>query len=52
MVLQDTWLFNGTIAENIRYGRPDATDAEVRPPRRANAATTLSVRCPAATRWS
>lgn len=29
MVLQDTWLFNGTILENIRYGRTDATDAEV-----------------------
>ena len=29
MVLQDTWLFNGTIRENIRYGRADATDAEV-----------------------
>jgi ATP-binding cassette subfamily B protein len=29
MVLQDTWLFNGSILENIRYGRPDATDAEV-----------------------
>lgn len=29
MVLQDTWLFNGTIRENIRYGRSDATDAEV-----------------------
>lgn len=29
MVLQDTWLFNGTIMENIRYGRPDASDAEV-----------------------
>ena len=29
MVLQDTWLFKGTILENIRYGRPDATDAEV-----------------------
>ncbi|MGE9807317.1 MULTISPECIES: ABC transporter ATP-binding protein [unclassified Janibacter] len=29
MVLQDTWLFSGTIRENIRYGRPDATDAEV-----------------------
>ena len=29
MVLQDTWLFNGTIRENIRYGRQDATDAEV-----------------------
>ena len=29
MVLQDTWLFNGTIMENIRYGRPGATEAEV-----------------------
>lgn len=29
MVLQDTWLFKGTIRENIRYGRPDATDEEV-----------------------
>jgi ATP-binding cassette subfamily B protein len=30
MVLQDTWLFNGTIAENIRYGRLNATDDEVK----------------------
>ncbi|WP_148409219.1 ABC transporter ATP-binding protein [Murimonas intestini] len=29
MVLQDTWLFHGTIMENIRYGRLDATDEEV-----------------------
>ena len=29
MVLQDTWLYNGTIADNIRYGRLDATDDEV-----------------------
>lgn len=29
MVLQDTWLFDGTIRENIAYGRPDATDDEV-----------------------
>ncbi|MEG0767359.1 MAG: ABC transporter ATP-binding protein, partial [Clostridia bacterium] len=29
MVLQDTWLFNGTIMENIRYGRLEATDEEV-----------------------
>ena len=29
MVLQDTWLFNGTIMENIRYGRANATDEEV-----------------------
>ena len=30
MVLQDTWLFNGSILENIRYGKMDATDAEVK----------------------
>jgi len=30
MVLQDTWLFNGTIADNIRYGRLNATDGEIR----------------------
>ena len=29
MVLQDTWLFSGTIRENIRYGKLDATDEEV-----------------------
>jgi ATP-binding cassette subfamily B protein len=29
MVLQDTWLFNGTLRENIRYGRLDASDEEV-----------------------
>jgi ATP-binding cassette subfamily B protein len=29
MVLQDTWLFGGTIRENIRYGRPSASDEEV-----------------------
>ncbi|MEO9324041.1 ABC transporter ATP-binding protein [Nocardioides sp. C4-1] len=29
MVLQDTWLFTGTIRDNIRYGRPSASDAEV-----------------------
>ncbi|ORX08344.1 ABC transporter ATP-binding protein [Mycolicibacillus trivialis] len=29
MVLQDTWLFDGTIAENIAYGRPGATEADV-----------------------
>ena len=29
MVLQDTWLFNGTICENIRYGKADASDEEV-----------------------
>lgn len=35
MMLQDTWLFNGTIRENIRYGRPDASDAEVEAAARA-----------------
>jgi ATP-binding cassette subfamily B protein len=30
MVLQDTWLFHGTIRENIAYGRPSATEAEIR----------------------
>ena len=29
MVLQDTWLFNGTVKDNIKYGREDATDDEV-----------------------
>ena len=29
MVLQDTWLFNGTVNENIKYGREDATDSEI-----------------------
>ena len=29
MVLQDTWLFNGTVAENIAYGKPDATREEI-----------------------
>ena len=29
MVLQDTWLFHGTIAENLAYGRPDATHEEI-----------------------
>lgn len=29
MVLQDTWLFEGTIMENLKFGRPDATDEEV-----------------------
>jgi ABC-type multidrug transport system fused ATPase/permease subunit len=35
MVLQETFLFNGTILENLRYGRPDATDEEVEAATRA-----------------
>ena len=35
MVLQETWLFKGTIMENIRYGRLDATDEEVKAAARA-----------------
>lgn len=35
MVLQDTWLFEGTIAENIAYGKPDATMDEIRAAARA-----------------
>ncbi len=38
MVLQDTWLFNGTIRENIRYGRLDASDEEVEEAARAGCA--------------
>ena len=29
MVLQDTWLFSGTVRDNIKYGKPDATDSEI-----------------------
>jgi len=29
MVLQDTWLFNGTIRDNLSYGKPDATEEEI-----------------------
>lgn len=35
MVLQDTWLFGGTIRDNIAYGRPDATEGDVRAAARA-----------------
>ncbi len=38
MVLQDTWLFNGTISENIRFSRQDATDEEVEAAARAASA--------------
>jgi ATP-binding cassette subfamily B protein len=35
MVLQDTWVFGGTIRDNIAYGRPDATEEEIREAARA-----------------
>jgi len=35
MVLQDTWLFHGTIRDNIAYGRPDATDSDIHAAARA-----------------
>lgn len=35
MVLQDTWLFNGTVAENIAYGRKDASESEIQQAARA-----------------
>ena len=35
MVLQDTWLFAGTIRDNIAYGRPDATEEQIREAARA-----------------
>jgi len=38
MVLQDTWLFNGTISDNIKYGKEDATQQEI-----VNAAKTANV---------
>ncbi|MGH3722550.1 MAG: ABC transporter ATP-binding protein [Mycobacterium sp.] len=36
MVLQDTWLFGGTVAENIAYGRPGASEADIREAARAS----------------
>ena len=53
MVLQDTWLFKGTIMENIRYGRLDATDEEGHCRRQGRQCRPLHPHpCPAATRWS
>ena len=46
MVLQDTWLFAGTIRENIRYGRQDATDEEVAAAARAACADSFIRRLP------
>ena len=41
MVLQDTWLFHGTIRDNIRYGKLDATDEEVEAAARAVSVDTV-----------
>ena len=50
MVLQDTWLFGGTIRDNIAYGRPGATDEEVARRRARRPTSTAScTRCPTAT---
>ena len=46
MVLQDTWLFNGTIAENIAYGYEDASMEEIIGLRRRPESIILSVLCP------
>ena len=52
MVLQDTWLFQGTIMENIRYGRLDATDEEViAAAKAAHIHHFIMTASPAAIRW-
>ena len=52
MVLQDTWLFHGTIMENIRYGRLDATDEEVVAAAKAAHVHRLSRPSRGAIRWN
>ena len=50
MVLQDTWLFGGTIRDNIAYGRPDATEEEILEAAAGDATSTASCTpCPTAT---
>ena len=50
MVTQENFLFSGTVADNIRFGRPSASDAEVRAAAaRRSAPTSSSRRCPTAT---
>jgi len=46
MVLQDTWLFAGTIRDNIAYGRPDATEAEILDAARATQVDRLALSLP------
>ena len=50
MVLQDTWLFGGTILDNIRYGNPDATDDDVLDAARVTYVDRMVHRSPTATR--
>ena len=49
MVLQDTWLFEGTIRDNIAYGRPDATRSRSCRPRGRPSSTGSCTRCPTGT---
>jgi ABC-type transport system involved in Fe-S cluster assembly fused permease/ATPase subunit len=49
MVLQDTWLFGGTIRDNLRYGNPDATDEQISKPLGSPTSTGSCTRCPTAT---
>ena len=49
MVLQDTWLFGGTIRDNIAYGRPDATEEEILAAARATYVDRFVHSCPTAT---
>ena len=49
MVLQDTWLFHGTIRENIAYGREGATEEEIVEAARPRTRTASSAPCPTAT---
>ena len=51
MVLQDTWLYNDTIMENIRYGRLDATDEEVIKAAKAAQADHFIRTLPGAYKW-
>jgi ATP-binding cassette subfamily B protein len=46
MVLQDTWLFSGTVRENIAYGRPEATDEEIEAAAKAASAHSFIRRLP------
>ena len=49
MVLQDTWLFGGTIRDNIAYGRPEPRRTRSSPPQRQRSSTGSCTACPTAT---